>query len=226
MRVPLLFGVLMTVALVGCNKRTAKKPSADDSASVTPTPAPAVTNDKDKKKDAKEDDAPNWLNDPRFAPEKPEGRVEPKGLSAKLPWNITAPKGGWQAAPASGGPPAASGNAAAGALQPQKPSATPPPAKFSPVARQDMADLQVFIHDFSLASGKMPPPATVFQALVAAKSPAAELVKDGSIMLTGATQRDGVWAYETRAIFEGGFAVSQNGVETLTAAQLKARLGK
>lgn len=98
--------------------------------------------------------------------------------------------------------------------------------KFSPVTRQDMFDLQVFIHDASLAAGKMPAPVLIYQALVAAGSPTAKLVKDGSIILTGATQRDAIWAFETRAILHGGFAVSQNGVETLTAAQLKTRLGK
>lgn len=214
MLVPLL-------VLAGCAKRTAKKPSADDSASGVPSPVAA--GDKDSKKEAKEGDAPNWLTDPRYKKEKSDDPA-----TGKQPWGLTPPQGGWQANanPANGGQPRPPGT---GVLQPQAQPEKPPamtPPKFSPVSRQDMFDLQVFIHDASLAAGKMPAPATIYRALVAAKSPAAELVKDGSIILTGATQRDGVWAYEARAILQGGLAVSQNGVETLTAEQLKARLGK
>jgi hypothetical protein len=236
MRTVMLVAMLVPLLVVaGCAKRTAKKPSADDSASATPAPAPAVTDDKDKKKDAK-GDAPNWLTDPRFKPEKPEERVEPKGLHGKLPWNITAPKGGWQGtSPAKDGQPAQPGaqtNAAPapgkGVLQPQvqpQPATTPAPT-FSPVSEADMKEVWVFIDNASGATGKMPPPVTTFQALVAAESPAAKLVKNGSIILTGATQREGVWAFEARAATDGGLVASQNGVERLTAAQLKARLGK
>jgi hypothetical protein len=89
----------------------------------------------------------------------------------------------------------------------------------------DMRDLQIFIHDVSLVTGKMPTPGEIFAALLAARSPAAALVKDGAIILTGATDREGVWAYEARALSQGGLAVSQNGTQTLTAAELKAMLG-
>jgi hypothetical protein len=90
----------------------------------------------------------------------------------------------------------------------------------------DMRDLQIFIHDASLVSGKMPSPSDIFAALVAAGSPAAEHVKSGAIILTGATERESVWAYETRALTQGGLIVCQNGVETLTTAELKQRIGK
>jgi hypothetical protein len=240
MRTVMLVAMLVPLlVLAGCSKHTAKKPSpSDDSATAKPTPA--VANDKDKKKDAKED-TPNWLTDPRFKPEKPEGRVEPKGLSAKLPWDISAPKGGWQGATLAKGnqpvqpaaqPGAPTPNAAGpapgvGVLQPQvQPPATTPAPTFSPVGEADMKEVWVFIDNASGATGKMPPPVATFQALVAAESPAAKLVKNGSIILTGATQREGIWAYEARAVTDGGLATSQNGVERLTAAQLKARLGK
>jgi hypothetical protein len=242
MRTVMLVAMLVPLlVLAGCARRTAKKPSSDDSASAAPAPAPSVVSDRDKKKEAKED-APNWLNDPRFKKE-PADPAEAKGPSNKQPWGVTPPKGGWQGGKAGSGvqpaAPGAPGNTGAvptpglpappgmGVLQPQQPGNSPATApKFSPVSRQDMFDLQVFIHDASLAAGRMPAPAFIYQALVEAKSPAAELVKDGSIILTGAGQRDAIWAFETRAILQGGFAVSQNGVETLTAEQLKARLGK
>jgi hypothetical protein len=232
MLVPLL-------ALAGCAKRTAKKPSADDSAAVAPAPAPAA-NEKDRKPKA---DAPNWLTDPRFKKDKKAGEPVPaQGASNKQPWGVSAPQGGWPgAAPApnanAGQPnpppaqPAPNAPAAVpmpapgvGVLQPQ-PAATTP-VKFSPVGEADMKEVWIFIENTSLASAKMPARVAVFQALVAAESPAAKLVKDGSIILTGTPAREGVWAFETRAITDGGLVASQNGVERLTAAQLKARLGK
>jgi hypothetical protein len=244
MRTAVLVAMLVPLLVpAGCARRTAKKPPADDPAGATPAPAPLVP-DRGRTKDAQEG-TPNWLNDPRFKKEQADP-AEARGPGNKQPWGITPPKGGWQGAPlAKGGqpgaaPPGAPGNAGqapapglpappgVGVLQPRQPPGNSPATapKFSPVSRQDMFDLQVFIHDASLAAGKMPAPALIYQALVAARSPAAELVKDGSVTLTGVAQRDAIWAFETRAVLQGGFAVSQNGVETLTAEQLTARLGK
>ena len=52
-------------------------------------------------------------------------------------------------------------------------------------------------------------------------------MKDGSIFLTGATVRESVWAFEAKAL-DAGRAGSrrQNGVENLTADELKRRLGR
>jgi hypothetical protein len=94
------------------------------------------------------------------------------------------------------------------------------------VAEADMKGVWVFIENRSGATGQMPPPATTYAALVAAKSPAAALVKDGAIILTSATAREGVWAYEARAYLSGGVVATNSGVETMTAAELKHRLGK
>jgi hypothetical protein len=115
-----------------------------------------------------------------------------------------------------------------GKLQPDAVPGNPPApgAGNKAVTLADMRDLQVYIHDASLASGKMPTPGEVFVALLAAGSPAAEHLKSGAIILTNATDRASVWGYETRARADGGMVVSQNGVETLTAAQLKQRLGQ
>jgi hypothetical protein len=123
-----------------------------------------------------------------------------------------------------------------GVLQPNPVPGNPPPlapgagtpigAAKKAVVLADMRDIQVFVHDASIASNKMPAPAEIYAALVKAGSPAAEHVKSGAIILTGATDRDSVWAYEAQARLSGGMAVSQNGVETLTAAELQQRLGK
>jgi hypothetical protein len=114
-----------------------------------------------------------------------------------------------------------------GVLQPNPVPQPPAGVPAAPAKRVEMADMKeiwVFIDNFSGASGKMPTVPTIYAALVEAKSPAAALVKDNTILLTGATKRESVWAYEANALLNGGLVVSQNGVETLTAAQLQQRL--
>jgi hypothetical protein len=116
-----------------------------------------------------------------------------------------------------------------GVLQPEpvKPPATPTPPKYSTVTEADMKEVWIFIENFSGAnSGKIPSQVLIYKALVAAESKAAPLVKDGSIYLTDTKTRESIWAFETKALTSGGLVCSQNGVETLTAAELKKRLGK
>jgi hypothetical protein len=265
-----MFVRILTVGLclllvAGCAKKTAKKPSSDDSASAKPTtPAP---NDRDKKNDKKgeKDDGPNWLTDPRFKKDPPSTTpLPPDGPSPnKQPWGFAPPQGGWEGPnpgvgpiqpagpggmpvnPAVPGPPvpgpgpgpAAPPAPGIGGLQPPPaapaapmapaaPGGTPTTPKYSPVTEADMKEVWVFVENRSGATGKMPTQLDIYQALVAAGSSSAPLVKDGSIYLTGATTRESIWAFETKALISGGLVCSQNGVETLTAAELKARLGK
>ena len=218
----LTVGMVLLLA-VGCAKRNAKKtaPSPDDTATVKPA------NGKDAKGKA---DEPNFLNDPRFKKDPPTG-LAPDGTT-KQPWAMSPPEGGWQ--PGAGGTPVPAPGvpnpAGVGVLQPQpvpeKPPVPPTAPKYSPVSEADMKEIWVFIENASGASGKMPSQLLTYQALVAAESKAAPLVKDGSIFLTGATTRENIWAYETQALTSGGLVATQNGVETLTAAELKTRLGK
>jgi hypothetical protein len=245
----ILMASVVLMLAIGCAKKTAKNNAAakDETAIAKPqTPAPPPANNKK--------DEPNWLTDPRFKKDQPKDEpFDPKVASNKQPWGFTPPKGGWQppnpgaqpgnpagaqpgnAGPMPGQPQPPAPNLPAppgmGVLQPQatpaKPQATSPATttKFSPVDQKDMFDLQIIYHDSSLVAGQMPSSAWVFGALIEAKSPAAELVKNGSITLTGATKRESIWAFETRALWQGGYIVSPNGVETVTAEQLKARLG-
>jgi hypothetical protein len=236
--------------LAGCAKKPAKNtaPSRDDSASAKAQPQQPVAGD-NKKKDGKNGkDEPNWLTDPRFKHEPPVPGAPPAdgGATGKQPWAAAPPQGGWQApvpgvqpappggmlpgpgpAPVVPGVPAPPGM---GVLQPQP---NPGPAPGSPalgggkkVEMADMREVWIYIENRSGASGKMPPPAEIYAALIQAKSPAAELVRSGAIILTGATSRESVWAFEANAAINGGLVASQNGVETLTVAELKQRLGK
>lgn len=240
----LLIAGLCLLLAVGCKKRPAPStPAGVDTANVKiqPPPAPA---EKDKKTDK---DEPNWLKDDRFAKKDRPNQLpaEAPVNGGKQPWNVGAPAGGFAApAPGVAVPPASVAGANAvpanplpnklGAVPPPGVAAVPPPAApptpaaaKKPVVTDDLKDVWTFVENFSGANGgQMPSSALTYAALVKAESPAAALVKDGSIILTGATARESVWAYETRAYTNGGLVASQNGVETLTAAQLQARLKK
>ena len=241
--------------LAGCAKKVAKNPAPpkDEVAAAKPEPTPPVVVEKSKEK-PKKDDEPNWLNPPPKV-EQPGGAPSATG---KLPWGITPPEGGWQKptpvapmpTPAQPQPqpqpapgpsvqpkpdPGKPGKPNAGGMgkldpqpQPAKPPIVEPPPAGPAVTQADMKDVWVFIEGASLASGKMPTPALTFQALVAAKSPAAALVKSGAIFLVPTTARESVWAFDMQAFMNGGdvLVASQNGLETVTAAQLKSLLGK
>jgi copper(I)-binding protein len=72
----------------------------------------------------------------------------------------------------------------------------------------------------------MPDGMTVYNALVQAQSPAAALVQQQAIYLMQPKTRESVWAVEAKATTQGGMIVTNNGVETVTAAEAKKRLGQ
>ena len=223
--------------LVGCRKGAKDTAPANNGiAKVKIAPeTPAAKTDKKAEKEPE----PNWLKGPIGGKkDQPDPLpVEGAGNSGKQPWNVGAapvvqpvPAPGMPPMPGPGGvkPPA-------GVLQPNPaanipaiapPNNTPLGAAARLVALADMRDLQLFIHDASLVAGKMPSAAEIYAALVAARSPAARLVLDGAIILTGSKERESVWAYEARAFLNGGTVVTQNGVEKMTAEELKKLLGK
>ena len=210
---------LLLVLMIGCAKKTAKPSDKGDDFSTGPQPAvpakPTTGGDK-----AKTGEKPNWLTDPRVKVEKNQLPVDNQfgkpDLGIKLPTPDTSVP-----------PPPAKGT---GTLQPQlgSPPTTPPAPRVGgkPVTEADMKEIWVFMDNASAVSGKLPPMALVYSALVKTESKAADLVKDGSIILTNTASRESIWAFEFKALTQGGLVVSQNGVETLTAAELKARLGR
>ncbi len=217
-----LVAVLVPLLLaVGCKRAKPTEAANPEIAKVKPAPQLAPKNDKKTEKELE----PNWLKTP-LGGNKDQNQLSvdtPVNGGGKLP-SVTTPQGGVTVPPVQ--PPGT------GVLQPN-PEPNKPPAggtttvvSTKTVTKDDMFHVQIFIHDSSLVTGRMPAPALTYAALIKAESPAAELVKDGAIILTTTTQRDSIWAFEARAYLNGGFVVSQNGVETLTASELKKRLGK
>jgi hypothetical protein len=215
-------GVLVCL-VAGCAKKPAKPTGRTDD------PAPANSQADAKAKPAGEekpkDGKANWLNDPRADVPKNQLPVENSSGKPDLGVKLPVPDAGL---PLPGNPQPVTGSPK-GVLQTRP--AAPPTAPSTPKARKpvteaDMKEVWIFIENASGTSGKMPQPALVLAALVKAESKAADLVKDGSIFLTGAAVRESVWAFEWNALTQGGWVASHNGVENLSAAELKRRLGR
>ncbi len=92
----------------------------------------------------------------------------------------------------------------------------------------ELKDLHLYMDTASGVTGKLPDKETTVAALKMEKG-AVNLVKaieDGSLVLTGATSRDDVWAYEKNAPVSGGYVLTSNGVDKLDAEAAKKRIGK
>ena len=224
--------------------RTAPPVGAGDKTKAGPSASPG-----DKTK-GKGDEKPNWLTDPRFkkdgqlpadkpvglAPLNPGAVVPVNPMATPLPavpGTLPPPPGGVtpmpgvlplgpQPGPQPGLPP---GMVPSVPAQPPAPVQPPTGTAAKAVTEADMKDVWLYIENASQATGKMPPPGAIYAALVEAKSPAAELLKDGSIVLTGARTREtAIWAAERTAPTQGGLIAGPNGVENLKASEVVARL--
>jgi type V secretory pathway adhesin AidA len=207
-----LAGLLIFAA--GCARKPPKTAPTKDTAPPPGGAGTAAKGQDAKDLAAKSSEKPNWINDPRLkandAPAAPVAAAS--GIPGKPGLGFTVP-GGYADQPAA---------------RPAGPTPTtssqPSPGVNAAVSEADMKDVWVYIENASGASGSMPSPGSIQEALELAGSPAAKLVKDRAIVLTGATMRDSIWAHEAAALTKGGLAASQNGVERLTADELARRL--
>ena len=109
----------------------------------------------------------------------------------------------------------------------QPPPQVPQPAgSTATVTKDDMEAIFTFVNERSGGTGKMPSGQDVYTALLAAKPSTAALVQKQAIYLLQPKVRESVWAAEAKAYSQGGMIVTQNGVETVTAAELKKRTGQ
>lgn len=96
------------------------------------------------------------------------------------------------------------------------------------ITQNDLRNLEIFMQTASAVSGALPDKATIMAALKMEKGaePLVKAIENGTLVLTGATERESVWAYEKSALEKGGLILSNNGIEKLSAADVKKRLGK
>lgn len=248
--------IALLVPLAGCGKKTSPPPDPMPPAPPALARAEPPRTDPDREQHGPAPHGnrkPNWLDDPRF--KRTTGRTLSDAPSGKSGWIRPDPDTDWaigrvpppQPPTAPGGPPAA--EPAAGTA-PRVPTVIDPTAPVVPrvpvvadprpgavpqmqtstgsrtVTRDDMNEVWIFIENSSLATGQMPPPELTYAALVRTNAKAAELVRDGSIILTGTRHRDSIWAFERFAPTRGGWVASHNGPEHLTAAEFARRLGR
>jgi hypothetical protein len=220
-RLLLLAVLFLTFSAMSCKKKDAK------SGAVADTPPPPAANGNNGKKGGDKSDSKGRLQNPSSSNE-----VDPGGLPGKPGWGFPMQEGNLEvpAKPASNNP-GPTGQGSGPTCPPPKNPASPPPGGSGvdnpggkPVSENDMNDIWLFIDARSTAGGEMPGPQDIYAALSAAKSPAADLARNGSIVLTGTRTRESVWAYEAKATRQGGYAVTQNGVQRVSATELNRLL--
>ena len=93
------------------------------------------------------------------------------------------------------------------------------------VSALEMKDLHLFITEKELAFNQMPDQKAIMDYAKKENPKLHKLLDSGAIVLTGITQREGVWAYEKDAPSKGGWVITHTGESKMTADELKQRLG-
>jgi hypothetical protein len=176
-----------------------------------------------------QDQQPNWIGDPRYLREKNAsptvgssgsgtGKGQPPGTAGGVTGGgITVGSPGGGSLPVTPVSPTVPANS-----DPPRPSTITRPS----VTQADMQEVWIYMENASAVSGRLPQPAEVYAALVQTQAKAAELVRSGAIILTGAKNRESVWAFEASALQQGGWLAGPGGVEQVTAAELRRRLSQ
>lgn len=76
------------------------------------------------------------------------------------------------------------------------------------VNQQEMAQLGIIILDFELTNGKLPTVNEIKAALTGDGSAIRKKIDEGVIILTGTTNKSGLWAYEVDADKAGGIVLT------------------
>jgi len=164
---------------------------------------------------------PNWIGDPRYVRAKNPAPVQGSGGTGT--GRLEQPVGKAGDMTVGGAPPVAP-------AMPTVPANSDAVRPVTPVrqavTQADMQEVWIYMENASAVSGRLPPPAEVYAALVQTQAKAAELVRNGAIILTGAKNRESVWAFETAALQHGGWVAGPSGVENVSASELKRRLGQ
>jgi hypothetical protein len=94
------------------------------------------------------------------------------------------------------------------------------------VTAAEMKDLHLFMDAASAVEGRLPNVETIRAAVSRENPKLGQLLQDGSIVLTGIRQREGIWAYEKDAPERGGWIIDQSGPRQVTAAEFRQLLGR
>lgn len=94
------------------------------------------------------------------------------------------------------------------------------------VSQNDLKQLHLFIDSYSGANGRMPSLEAIAAALKQEAPSLYKLWEEQAIVVTGATQRESVWAYTVEPQSGNGdhLAVTNQGVESISRQALEQRL--
>jgi hypothetical protein len=94
------------------------------------------------------------------------------------------------------------------------------------VTEIELKDLHLYLNTASLATGQLPTKEAILADLRRDSQKLYKQIQDGSIVLTGATSRDAVWAY-TAEPQRGNdyYVVTSSGVDQMNLQALNQRLG-
>ncbi len=94
------------------------------------------------------------------------------------------------------------------------------------VDAKDMEQLAIYFnYAADPATGRAPSKEVILADVKKADPKLGKLIEDGDIILTGIRDREGLWAYVKDAPKIGGWVLTPNGPERLTAAEFQQRMG-
>lgn len=93
------------------------------------------------------------------------------------------------------------------------------------VRDNDLKQIGLFITQWELENNRMPN-INEIKSLVASSPNLKELIDTGSVILTGTTERSGLWAYEIEADVKGGLGLVAGVSNRYSADEIKQMLGR
>lgn len=118
---------------------------------------------------------------------------------------------------------------AAPQFEPPPPSTPAAPIGVSTTRREikiALEDIRIAIDNYSLASGKMPSPALTLEIVRQAAPKYAELIRNGSIVIHPALNREDVWAYEAQSDASTVYVLFADRVEEMDMTAFRRRMGR
>jgi hypothetical protein len=89
----------------------------------------------------------------------------------------------------------------------------------------ELNQIKIFIENASAVDGRIPDPKETLEVLRKEAPPIAAAVEEGVIVLHPAKSREEVWAYEGKALTEGGVAIINGTITRVRPEELREKLG-
>jgi hypothetical protein len=94
------------------------------------------------------------------------------------------------------------------------------------VALNDLHQIGIAITQWELENNRMPSASEITNSVLRSYPNLKKLVDEGTVILTGTTNRSGLWAYEVEADTKGGLGLVAGTASRYDAATIKSYLGR